>query len=68
MSNPVTSFADSSWKVAKVRTADNSHFEFRALGPLTTPSAGTIPLEETIQRSRDLLAQIDRWDHGGLNE
>jgi hypothetical protein len=70
MSRRLKSFADLSLKVVAVRTAENSDFgfEFPSSSPQTTPSALTTPLEQSMERSRDPLAEYPGWYHGGLNE
>jgi hypothetical protein len=70
MSRLLKPFAGLSLKVVAIRTAGNSNFQFDfpASGPQTTPSALTTLLEQPMQRRRDLLAEIDCWHHGGLNE
>jgi hypothetical protein len=70
MLNAVRSFADLSLKVVRVRTADNSEFEFEfpASGPQSTPSDLTALLELAEQRRLNLLAGIGGWQHGGINE
>jgi hypothetical protein len=68
--NPVISFADMSLKVAAVRAAGNSNFEFEfpASGPQTTPSALSFPLALFAQNRRDPFSDAQAWHHGGLNE
>jgi hypothetical protein len=64
------SFADLSFKVVAVRTADNSDFdfEFPTPGSQSTPSSLTTPLHQLPERRRDPSAEIPTWRHGGLNE
>jgi len=70
MLNPVISFADMSLKVAAVRAAGKSNFEFEcpASGPQTTPSALSFPLALLAQNRRVRFSDTQAWHHGGLNE
>ena len=70
MSHIVKSFAELSWQVVALDTIDNRDVSLQLLAsslPGTSPGTAT-PLEQAMQRGRDLLAQIGAWHHGGINE
>jgi hypothetical protein len=70
MSRSLKSFADLSLKVIAVDTIDNRDvsLQFQASSPQATSPAATTPLEQLTERRRDLLADTNRWHHGGINE
>jgi hypothetical protein len=69
MSRIVKSFAELSWPVAAL---DPIHkhvsLQLLALSPPGTAPGWATPLELAMQRSRDLVAQVGAWRHGGINE
>ncbi|MGD0259792.1 MAG: hypothetical protein ABSD29_08185 [Verrucomicrobiota bacterium] len=66
----VKSFAELSWQVVALDTIDNRDVSLQLLtaSPPGTSSGTATPLEQAMQRSRDLLAQLGPWHHGGINE
>ena len=54
-------------EVLTVHLAKSSCALFASILP-GTPNGAATPLEPTMQRGRYLLAQVDAWSHGGLNE
>jgi hypothetical protein len=66
----VKSFAELSWPVVAFDTIDNRDISLRllVLSPPGTSGGTATPLERTTQHTRDLLAEIGGWHHGGINE
>jgi hypothetical protein len=70
MSPVLKSFAELSWPVVALDPIHNREVSLQLLAlspPATSPGLAT-PLELAVQRSRDLLARVGAWHHGGLNE
>jgi hypothetical protein len=69
MSHIVKSFAELSWPVAALDAIHNHvSLQLLALSPPGTSPRWATSLELAMQRSRDLLAQVGAWHHGGINE
>jgi hypothetical protein len=70
MSRIVKSFAELSWPVVALDPIHNRDVSLQvlALSPPGTSPGWATPLELAMQRSRDLLAQVGAWHHGGINE
>ena len=64
------SFDELSLKVIAVATSDNRDVSLRfpALKLQARFPAATTPLEQFMERRRDLLAETHGWRHGGINE
>ena len=70
MSHILKSFAELSWEVIALNTINNRDVSLQllALSPPGTSPRWATPLELAMHRSRDLLAQVGAWHHGGINE
>ena len=70
VSDTVKSFAELSWQVVALDTIDNRDVSLQLLAssPPGTSTGTVTPLEQAMQYSPDLLAQIGAWHHGGINE
>jgi hypothetical protein len=70
MSRLLKSFPQLPLKLLAFDTIDNRDVPLELLG-LSLPGTSrgrAIPLEQAMQRSRDLLARVEGWHHGGINE
>jgi hypothetical protein len=70
MSHILKSFAELSWPLVALGPIDNRDVSLPllALSPPGTSPGWANPLELAMQGSRELLAQVGAWHHGGINE
>jgi hypothetical protein len=70
MSRALKSFDALSLKAAAVDTVDNRDVSlpFPAANLQARSPAATTPLEQLMERHRNILAESSVWQHGGINE